>query len=654
MRRQLVSSAHAGESVTRVAERLLDIDKPIVRLPQHVQELRDAAQMALHRGDRNIYLDAVKKWQGTVERLGQGPEGGAGAHTMRSATQQLVKDLGVAKADQLDHVVDRWVVERARHQARVIARTETVEAFRDVYKETTAKQPYVVGYRWQLSGGHARSDECDVYAGQDVDGLGPGGYLPENIPSTPHPHDLCAQVAILDKDYFKRELAKTNGTEEPPKPWESGKTELGATWLKKQPEALQKQVLGPTLHRLFTAGKNVLDASGKPLPVHVVLGRDKPVRRLGQKVDATGAVQRDRRGQVKPFPSVPGASNPKPTRARPSIASGARPPEPKARPASTAIAAQRQTPEYWLQHGLEKRYGDEVGRAVAWGRAAEHRGRAIAAADAHTQLDALAKAGIATPQVGETGVSALAWTQRVTGRDFASIGEAIEHLEANPSDGSAHLVTQLRVSASLIGHANSIRRSEKPIAVAIPLRTADAVLTKELANGAALRARSVYHALSDATIVHPSKDTHDFRSTAQKRGQYRAPQQYVRGHINLGEHLPEQNRFVDETAVHEWGHALENLNPKLRARAREYLARRTHGEALVKLRDHTGIAEYGDRELARPDELFHPYMGKEYPTDTEITSMLTQQLVKDGGLTRLLAADPDSFHFLLGQLSGAQ
>jgi hypothetical protein len=304
MRRQLVSSVRAGETVTRVAERLLDIDKPIVRLPAHVQELRDAAQMALHRGDRNIYLDAVAKWRSRVEELGQGPDTKAGAHTVRSATQQLVTDLGTAKADQLDHVVDRWVVERARHQARVIARTETVEAFRDTYKETTAKQPYVVGYRWQLSGSHPRPDECDVFAGQDVDGLGPGGYLPGNIPSSPHPHDLCAQVAIVDSQYFKRQLAKQSGTEEPPKPWESGQTVSAKDWLQSKPEAFQKKLLGPTLHKAFVAGRDVLDASGKPLPVHAVTGRPRPARELGPAVDAAPAIAADRRGQRRPFPRV--------------------------------------------------------------------------------------------------------------------------------------------------------------------------------------------------------------------------------------------------------------------------------------------------------------------------------------------------------------
>jgi hypothetical protein len=40
---------------------------------------------------------------------------------------------------------------------------------------------------------------CDVWASQDIDGLGAGNYLPENVPID-HPHGLCFTVTIL-KDY---------------------------------------------------------------------------------------------------------------------------------------------------------------------------------------------------------------------------------------------------------------------------------------------------------------------------------------------------------------------------------------------------------------------------------------------------------------------
>jgi hypothetical protein len=305
MRRQITGSIRAGESVQRIAERLLDADQPTVHLPQHVEALREAAKTALEAGDRRVYSEAVQRYAGRVQKLGQGVGGRAGAFTVRSATQQLVKDLAKAKADKIDQVVDRWTLERARHQARLMARHETVESFRAVYRTGTSSQPYTKGYRWALSGsGHPHTDECDVYANQDLYGLGPGGYPPDAVPSTPHPACLCSQSAIIDEQHFKRELARHNGGHEPPRPWESGKRETGAEWLAKQPEKYQRDLLGPTRFKLFSEGKPVLDATGKPLPVHQLLGVPKPVRMSGPAIDVAPIIRADRAKMVQPFPVV--------------------------------------------------------------------------------------------------------------------------------------------------------------------------------------------------------------------------------------------------------------------------------------------------------------------------------------------------------------
>lgn len=301
MRRQIIGSVRAGERTTRVAERLLDVGNPIVRLPRHVRDLESAARQALASGDRNVYKLAVKKWAGTIDRLGSvaGQE-----FSIRSATQQLVKDLDKAKVDQIDKVVERWTLERARHQARVIARSETVGGYQNQYQNQTSAQPYTVGYRWVLSPRHPKADVCDTLASQDLDGLGPGGYLPESVPSAPHPNDLCSTVAIIDTGHFKRARAKRKGTPEPPKPWLSGKTENGEAWLKKQPAAFQRDLLGPSRFDAFKRGQQVLDKSGRPIPVHKVLGTPKPVRKLGPAVLVKPTIKADRASFVQPFPPV--------------------------------------------------------------------------------------------------------------------------------------------------------------------------------------------------------------------------------------------------------------------------------------------------------------------------------------------------------------
>lgn len=302
MRRELVTSIHAGDTALQTAERLLDVGEPLVRLPQHVRDLRAAARQAIETGDRALYENAVEKWSKRIQRLGQGRGRTAGPYTVRSATQQLVTDLRGARLDQVDGAVDRWVLERARHQARTVARTETVEAYRDVYKAETSDKEYVVGFRWLLSTAHPRPDECDVLASQDLYGLGPGGYPVGSTPLTPHPHDLCSQVAIIDTGHFRRKIAALKGEAQPGKPWESGTRETGEQWLRRQPEKYQRALLGPSRLEAFKQGRTVLRPDGTVLPAHEVLGLPKPVRGLGPAVRAAPIIQRDRQTMTGALP----------------------------------------------------------------------------------------------------------------------------------------------------------------------------------------------------------------------------------------------------------------------------------------------------------------------------------------------------------------
>jgi len=194
MRQVIQSSVRAGEQITRTAERLLDADLPKVNLPKYVQDLREAAST----GDGKLYRSAVKTWERQIEGLGQGALKESGEFTLRSASRQLVKDLGKAKVQNVDKIVDRWILEKARYQARVMARHESVEAFRDVAIKQAREQPFTVGVRWTLSPAHPRKDVCDVYASSDSYGLGPGGYPADSVPAR---HPSCIPPGhLVDTD----------------------------------------------------------------------------------------------------------------------------------------------------------------------------------------------------------------------------------------------------------------------------------------------------------------------------------------------------------------------------------------------------------------------------------------------------------------------
>jgi hypothetical protein len=302
MRQTIAASIKAGERMTMTAERLLDLDAPMVELPKYVRELSNAAK--LRAGEPNLYADVVSRWRGQVAKLGQGADLAHGEYTIQSATRELVRRLETAKPAQVDKLVDRWVLEKARYQARVIARNEAVEAARQSSLESLRKQPWVHGVRWMLSpSGKRKPDVCDVYAGADLYGLGPGGYPADKVP-TRHVGCICGIVGIVDDAHYEREVAVSRGEVEPPKPWLSGKRESAEDWLRAQSADARRAIVGPTRARLVESGREVLAPGAANFkPVHELLGKQRPRREMSL-VDARAVIAADRAKMKRPFPKL--------------------------------------------------------------------------------------------------------------------------------------------------------------------------------------------------------------------------------------------------------------------------------------------------------------------------------------------------------------
>lgn len=120
-------------------------------------------------------------------------------------------------------------------------------------------------------------------------------------------------------------------------------------------------------------------------------------------------------------------------------------------------------------------------------------------------------------------------------------------------------------------------------------------------------------------------------------------------------------RTTDGVLEHEWGHALEHVNPLLFERAAAFLESRTRAYPLRRLRDISPGKGYRANELAKEDEFISPYIGKIYSINgrlfaTEVTSMGLEVLVAGrthwGTLKELASRDPEHLFFVLGQLAG--
>lgn len=108
-------------------------------------------------------------------------------------------------ADELAKTVQKWVSPNtpggANYAAKRLARTEINAAFHASSAAKYQGQPWVFGTKWNLSGSHSRTDECDDLA-EDAHMVGgePGVFAPEDVPAQPHPNCLCFITPEVESD----------------------------------------------------------------------------------------------------------------------------------------------------------------------------------------------------------------------------------------------------------------------------------------------------------------------------------------------------------------------------------------------------------------------------------------------------------------------
>lgn len=107
-----------------------------------------------------------------------------------------------------------------------------------------------------------------------------------------------------------------------------------------------------------------------------------------------------------------------------------------------------------------------------------------------------------------------------------------------------------------------------------------------------------------------------------------------------------------EVVIHEAAHWLEESDPKIHGKIRDFFEKRTQGESWQKLSKLTGNKNYRDDEVAKPDKWPKAYMGKKTKSDknSEILSMGMEMMYKDPiGFAK---TDPEYFAFIHNTLRG--
>lgn len=114
------------------------------------------------------------------------------------------------------------------YNAFLIARTESNRIYRNLLIESYRNEPFVYGFKWNLSAGHPKPDICDVWAEQD-NGMGPGVYDDGNLPED-HPNGLCFVTKVL---ISKEEMFRYLKTDKMPEKGKfTGETVTTEDWLK--------------------------------------------------------------------------------------------------------------------------------------------------------------------------------------------------------------------------------------------------------------------------------------------------------------------------------------------------------------------------------------------------------------------------------------
>lgn len=276
MAREVQAGIQQRKGILGAARKIEKLDPRETKLPKYLSDL----ELAAREGNLPEVKRLSKQYLKRVAALGEIQVDGtivASKYSLRKATARFVADVQKASTGGLDKVVKKYVTERAAWRANVIARHETVNAFRQSYLAQTKNKPGVVAFKWNLStrhavhgkGGGTPHDECDLYAVQNAHGMGPGVYPKDQVPDAPHPMCLCSCVAVMDRKHFQR-AENDQGTF--PADMRDAVSPDALGWLRANPDQAAA-ILGPTRHTLLKQGVHVLDATGKPRLVRELLPR---------------------------------------------------------------------------------------------------------------------------------------------------------------------------------------------------------------------------------------------------------------------------------------------------------------------------------------------------------------------------------------------
>ena len=196
-------SVFSGRGAIETARRLRDFRGaiPETQLTKLLDDLRTKARAAMAASGDPRALAAFKQSRAVIDRYAAQllrAETGMGAAT-ESAIAGIVKAVERSNAAAIDRAIHWWSYDKQAYHLRAIARTEIARGYSEGFV-ANADVPWVVGFRWNVETGVSRKrDVCDLYATQNLYGLGPGVYPFGRQPTCPaHTNCNCYYTEEID------------------------------------------------------------------------------------------------------------------------------------------------------------------------------------------------------------------------------------------------------------------------------------------------------------------------------------------------------------------------------------------------------------------------------------------------------------------------
>ena len=203
--KQLRTSVQKGDSVVKLANKLLKIDLTKVNIPNYIKEIERAARAALQNpADYRFFKRVLKKHERYIENLTRAGEPGFQHLGIRRATKRFIEDIKKANIQNIDSVLNKWASSKALNQQKVTARTEINNAYHEYNFEYAKQADHIIGIRVFLSQSHPEDDECDPFAREYLFATD-GTDIP--LPSY-HPNCMCGFEYIIDPALSPGELDK--------------------------------------------------------------------------------------------------------------------------------------------------------------------------------------------------------------------------------------------------------------------------------------------------------------------------------------------------------------------------------------------------------------------------------------------------------------